>query len=94
MKVQGFVWLEQFVEKLLVKHSVDTVEVEEVLTDRAKFAKVKRGNVPSEDVYRALGQTHAGRYLIVIFIHKHSGEALVVSARDMDAEERRAYARK
>ncbi len=59
MRVQGFIWLEQFVEKLQVKHSVDTVEAEEVLTGRARFAKVKRGNVPGEDVYRGLGQTHA-----------------------------------
>jgi hypothetical protein len=46
-----------------------------------------------EDVYRALGQTDAGRYLVVFFIHKLTREALILSARDMDHKERRSYGR-
>jgi uncharacterized DUF497 family protein len=41
-----------------------------------------------------MGQTEAGRYLIVFFIHKKSGAALVISARDMTPKERRRYGRK
>ena len=45
------------------------------------------------DVHRALGQTDAGRYLVVFYIHKLTREALILSARDMDHKERRSYGR-
>lgn len=41
-----------------------------------------------EDVYLALGQTDAGRYLAVFFVYKKSHDAIVISARDMDDKER------
>ena len=44
-----------------------------------------------EDLYAAYGQTAAGRYLIVFFIHKHPTAALPISARDMSQAERRYY---
>ena len=94
MSIHGFIWLEQFVEKLSAKHGVDTTEVEEIFDNHPKIDKVLRGDVPGEDVYRALGQSYDGRYLIVISIRKRSGQALVVSARDMDEKERRSYASK
>ncbi|MGQ9627083.1 MAG: CopG family antitoxin [Anaerolineae bacterium] len=37
----------------------------------------------------ASGQTNAGRYLIVFFIHKAANTALILSVRDMDEKERR-----
>ena len=42
-----------------------------------------------EDLYAALGRTESGRYLIVFFIYKLSGEAFILSARDMDDKERK-----
>lgn len=94
MKITGFIWLEQFVEKLLVKHRVEPYEVEDVFYNQPHIAKANRGNVQGEDVYRALGQTDDGRYLIVIFIYKPSEQkALVISARDMDRKERKRYGR-
>ena len=50
--------------------------------------------MPGEDVYAALGQTGAGRYLIVYFIYKATREALILSAREMEANERNAYERR
>jgi uncharacterized DUF497 family protein len=44
--------------------------------------------------YSAWGQTDAGRYLIVFFIHKSANTALILSARDMDDKERQRYERK
>ena len=44
-----------------------------------------------EDVYVALGQTDSGRYLSVFFVYKRSHDGIVISARDMDAGERREY---
>jgi len=45
-------------------------------------------------MYTAFGQTDAGRYLIVYFIFKPYQRALIVSAREMDASERKRYERK
>ena len=68
--------------------------MEEVLFGTAFFRKVQKGHVPGEDVYAAQGQTEAGRYLIVYFVYKTSREALILSARDMDDQERRHYERR
>ncbi len=45
-------------------------------------------------MYWALGQTDAGRYLTLFFIYKRGGKAMPISARDMNAKERRRYAKK
>ena len=55
---------------------------------------IETGDVAGEDIYAAMGQTEAGRYLIVFFVYKTTGEALVISARDMTRKERRAYGKK
>jgi len=52
---------------------------------------VEKGFVKGENVYAALGRTYSGRYLVVFFVYKRSGQALIVSARDMTASERRRY---
>ncbi|MBN1312321.1 MAG: BrnT family toxin [Anaerolineae bacterium] len=93
MRIEGFIWLEEIVEKLEVKHGVVPDEIEEVFVNRPKVKRMNRGHVRGEDVYRALGQTEAGRYLVVFFIHKMTREALALSARDMDTKERKSYAR-
>jgi len=94
MKVTGIIWLRNVMDKLLWKHNVTTDEVEEILSRSPRYRFIETGDVESEDLYAALGQTEAGRYLIVYFIHKAAGEALIVSAREMTKEERRAYGEK
>jgi uncharacterized DUF497 family protein len=93
MKLVGFIWLEEIVEKLDVKHQVMPEEVEQAFVNDPRIRRMNRGHYRGEDVYRALGQTDGGRYLIVFFIHKLTNEALVLSARDMDDKERKSYAR-
>lgn len=93
MKIIGFIWLEEIVEKLEIKHRVTTDEAEQVLGNWPRVKRMNRGHFHGEDVYRALGQTDAGRYLVVFFIYKLTREALVLSARDMDDKERKSYAR-
>jgi uncharacterized protein len=93
MKVSDIIWLPQIVDKLDWKHQVSPSEIEEILFGEPVFRRVQKGHVPGEDVYAALGQTEAGRYLIVYFIYKATREALILSARDMDASERKAYGR-
>jgi uncharacterized DUF497 family protein len=55
---------------------------------------MEKGHVKGEDLYIALGQTDSGRYLGVFFILEPGNLVLVISARDMDAAERRRYGRK
>lgn len=94
MKIEGFIWLREIVDKLAFKHQVETTEVEEVFHDSPKFRFVEKGKRKDENVYLALGQTDAGRYLTVLFIHKKTKEALILSARDMAVKERRQYGKK
>jgi len=93
MKILGLIWLEEIVEKLEVKHRVVPDEVEQVFRKQPRIRRMNKGQYRGEDVYRALGQTDAGRYLVIFFIHKVTNEALILSARDMDDKERRGYAR-
>ena len=94
MRIEGVIWLRDVVDKLAFKHHVETDEVEEVLSSQAKFRFVERGERKGENVYLALGQTNAGRYLAVLFIYTKDKEALIVSARDMARKERKQYGRK
>ena len=94
MRIREVIWLNKIIDKLTVKHHVSTNEVEEVLGNKPKFRFVEKGDRQGEDVYLALGQTDAGRYLTVLFIYKFSGQALILSARDMAKKERKLYDRK
>jgi hypothetical protein len=94
MRIEGIIWLRAVVDKLAYKHNVDTVEVEEALSNRPQIRRVEKGKRKGEDVYMALGQTDAGRYLSVLFILKADDEALVLSARNMAPKERKRYGQK
>ncbi len=94
MKIEGIIWLSDIVDKLSSKHGVETSEVEQALNRRPKIPFVERGEREGEDVYMALGQSDAGRYLAVLFIYRKSREALILSARDMAQKERRQYGKK
>ncbi len=94
MNIIGVIWLPEIIDKLIWKHNVFQDEAEEVVLGRSLYRKVKKGHVPGEDLYAALGCTEAGRYLIVFFIYKLTHEALILSARDMDDKERRQYERR
>lgn len=93
MYIDDFIWLPDMIEKLAKKHHVTIEEAEDVFFDRPKFRFVESGHRSGEDVYSAMGQTDAGRYLVVFFIHKLGNMALILTARDMDRKERRLYER-
>jgi len=94
VQVVGFIWIEEILDKLLRKHGVREEEVVEVFEGKPKFQFVEKGHREDEHVYSAMGQTDAGRYVIVFFVHKSDGRALPVSARDMTVAERKRYERK
>jgi uncharacterized protein len=91
MRIENFIWLPDFVEKIFVKHHVTQDEAEEIFFNTPQFRFVESGYRKGEDVYSACGQTDAGRYLIVFFVLKFGNTALIVSARDMDKRERKNY---
>jgi uncharacterized DUF497 family protein len=94
MKIEGLIWLRDIVDKLAWKHQVDPEEVEEALKNQPKIRFVEKGERKGEDVYMALSQTEAGRYLAILFIYKKTKEALIVSTRDMADKERKQYGKK
>ena len=91
MDIVRVIWLRDIVDKLEWKHNVLPDEVEQVFSNRPHFHRIARGHVQGEDVYGAFGQTDNGRYLVVFFIKKPDLAALIISAREMDARERRRY---
>lgn len=93
MQLYEVIWKDEFIEKLAIKHGVDTDEVEQVLFSYPHIRKAQKGRVKGEDLYVAYGQTDAGRYLVVFFIRKNQTSALPISARDMTDSERRYYER-
>jgi uncharacterized DUF497 family protein len=72
----------------IARHGVTQEEVEEVV---ASSGLITRGR---DDTYRVIGQTFGGRYLTVIVAPRGSGTFVVVTARDADPSERRAYHRR
>ena len=94
LEIAGIIWLSSVIHKLDWKHKVDQEEVEQVFRNRPLFRRIERGDIAGEDLYSAIGQTDAGRYLIVFFIYKHSREALVISARNATRKERRRYGKR
>jgi hypothetical protein len=70
------------------RHNFSPEEVEEVF---AGSHKVRRGR---ENRYIATGETLDGRLAFVIFRRMPRGVVRVITARDMEANERRLYRRK
>jgi uncharacterized DUF497 family protein len=92
--IDDIIWLDAIVEKLIWKHQVLTTEVEEVLRGRCRIFRKEAGRVEGEYLYNALGQSEDGRYLSVFFIKKLNNKVLIVTARDMNKNERKRYAKK
>ena len=71
MKIAHIIWLDEIVEKIAQKHQVSQNEVKQVLTSSTHFRFVEKGHRPGENLYLALGQTNAGRYLLsFLYIRK------------------------
>ena len=91
MRIEGIIWFDEIIEKLEWKHNVQPREVTEVLANTHEFRFVEKGYRAGENVYAAMGQTYAGRYLIIFFIYKKDKRAFILSARNMTDSERRKY---
>ncbi|MBI5814989.1 MAG: BrnT family toxin [Nitrospinae bacterium] len=94
MKIERLVWIEEIVEKLRWKHRVNPDEVRETFDNHPGFRFIENGHREGEHVYSAMGETFKGRRLIIFFIYKKEGGALIVTARDMTDSERKRYEKK
>jgi len=90
VRIEGIIWLDSIVEKIERRHRLTASEVEEVLSGKPRFRDVEKGARKGENVYSAIGRTHAGRSLIVFFVHKaRTHDALIISARAPSRRERK-----
>lgn len=94
MNVEAIVIPADIEEKLYTKHNVTRHEVEQVFDSSPHFRFAEQGHVEGENLYRAIGRTEGGRYLVIFFILKVEHIALVISARDLTLKERKQYGKK
>jgi len=92
--IDDIIWLDAIIEKIIWKHQVLTSEVEEVLAGQCRIFKKESGKVEGEHLYNASGKTKGGRYLSIFFIRKLNNKALIITARDMNKNERKRYEKK
>jgi uncharacterized DUF497 family protein len=84
-----------FEEKLEAKHNLTVYEARQALLNQPRIRFAEKGHIEGNDVYAAFGQSLGGRYIVVFFVYKpDTMTAIIISARDMNAKERRAYGRK
>jgi uncharacterized DUF497 family protein len=86
VRINELAW-DEWNDEHIARHGVTQDEVEEI-ADSAPHILRSRGGT-----YRLIGQTFGGRLLTVVVSPRGSGVFYVVTARDADADERRAYRR-
>lgn len=87
MWIRGLIWDDYNVEHIAY-HQVESGEVEEAVWGDAWF---KRG--PGRKRYYAYSRTEEGRYLFIVLDREYDERFYVVTARDMDEDEKRLYQR-
>ena len=81
-----FEWDEANEEKLLRRHGVSAIEAEQCFLNRPSIRR--NGNS-----YLLMGQTDAGRMLLLVFQRKTGNRIRVYSARDLMDDEKAVYRR-
>jgi uncharacterized DUF497 family protein len=95
VQIERIVCSQRIEAKLESKHHVTFREARQILFSAPRIRFAEKGHTAGEDVYAAFGQTLGGRYLSVFFIYKPGLKtAVIISARDMSAKERKTYGRK
>jgi len=88
MRFIQYDWDEENVFHILSRHSISPEEVEETCYNNPLVLRGRQGT------YYALGQTDAGRYLIVVLRYKGKGRVRVITAREMTQTERKRFLRR
>lgn len=87
MVVSGFEWDDDSIFHI-ERHAFTPEEVEEVFAGNRKIRRTR------QERYIALGETLDGRLAFVVFQRLSGGLVRVITARDMEANERRLFRRK
>lgn len=93
-RIEGFDWDEGNSRKSADKHAASPAEAEQIFFTAPPLISEDVKHSASEPRYHALGVTEAGRPLHVTLTVRFGTKIRVISARDMNARERRAYAQK
>jgi uncharacterized DUF497 family protein len=87
VKAASFEWDEQNVGHIAF-HQVETDEAEAAFHNAPLILRTGDGK------YLAYGQTHEGRYLLVVFVRKPGSLIRVVTARDLVNDEKKQLRRR
>ncbi|MBI4565894.1 MAG: BrnT family toxin [Planctomycetes bacterium] len=85
-RVREFDW-DEANEEHIARHGITPQEAEEVFRGRVLLRRARSGR------YYASGQSGRGRYLALIVERRADRVVRVITARDMDDQERRFYRR-
>lgn len=88
----GFDWEAGNASKIWEGHEVSAGETEQVFFNRPPVAAADLKHSETESRFLALGQTEAGRPLLVVFTFRRQ-LIRVISAREMNRREREEYER-
>jgi uncharacterized DUF497 family protein len=89
-KCTGFEWDRHNSEKIRTRHTVTPVECEQVFFNVPVVAGNDEKHSEAENRFYVLGQTDSGRLLFLVFTVRKD-KLRIISARDMNKKERRAY---
>lgn len=87
-RIEGFIWRDWVVEKIVEKHQVWPEEVEEVF-----FNPPYRVRRVETDKYLLFGRSEDGRYLFIVFAWE-GRQIKIITTRDMTHSERRFFSRR
>lgn len=86
----GFDWDVHNTDKIRERHRVAPTEYEQVFFNRPLMIGDDAKHSEQENRYYVLGKTDAGRWLFLVFTVRQN-RIRVISARDMNRKERRAF---
>lgn len=89
-KLEGFEWDAGNLHKSWEKHGVSPQEAEEIFFNEPLVVAEDAAHSGTERRCFALGRTHEGRHLFVVFTAR-GAKIRVISARPMNRKERKVY---
>lgn len=89
-QLSGFDWDQGNAKKSLMKHGITAQEAEEIFFNQPLLVAETRKHQAAEQRFFALGKTHRGKRLFVVFTVRHS-KIRPISCRPMSRKERSVY---
>lgn len=92
MKIERIRWTSDRINHI-ARHGISPGEVEEAAFDNYNVIQTLKKAIrdPRQKVYRLLGRSNSGKFIVFIFIYEGRGTAYPVTAREMTPAERRYY---